>query len=103
MKGLWTLPGGKLKPGETAEAALSREIVEELGVTVHSVRHVVDFAAQPGILIAVFASRLAMLPTITPNFEIAAWKWLAPTQLRGMPTTPGLFEVVAKAALVANR
>lgn len=50
LAGFWEFPGGKVEPGETDEAALAREIAEELGCMIRvgakivSTRHHYDFA-----------------------------------------------------------
>ncbi|MDQ3699452.1 MAG: NUDIX domain-containing protein, partial [Chloroflexota bacterium] len=44
----WTLPGGGIEAGETPEAAVIREVREEVGLTCHSARYLFDFPYPSG-------------------------------------------------------
>jgi ADP-ribose pyrophosphatase YjhB (NUDIX family) len=37
-RGLWSLPGGRIEPGEAEEAAIIREVLEETGLVVEVAR-----------------------------------------------------------------
>ena len=47
-KAYWLLPGGGMEAGETPEATVARELLEETGLTVRVERRLLDVAAEPG-------------------------------------------------------
>tara|TARA_R110002020_G_scaffold8652_17_gene34438 strand:- start:5038 stop:5448 length:411 start_codon:yes stop_codon:yes gene_type:complete len=100
-KGLWTLPGGRLEPGESIEQCAIREIVEEIGVTIRNPRPVMLQALGRDL-----AFRLQVFVTgdftgkVTPSDEVADHKWVEPTALISFRTTSRLDDVLARAFAV---
>ena len=93
-EGLWTLPGGRLEPGETPEQCAIREIKEELGLDVYALRPV-RILRHKQFQLQVYGTQ-AFEGEIAPDpAEIRAWRWVRPEQLRGLPTTPELGDVLA--------
>jgi 8-oxo-dGTP diphosphatase len=101
MAGLWEFPGGKIEPGETPEAALARELAEELGirpaamVPVQFVSHAYD---DFHLVMLLFAVRHWTGQLVGRDGQ--ALRWAAPAAMAALPMPAA--DVPLLAALVAH-
>ncbi|MCR9139570.1 MAG: (deoxy)nucleoside triphosphate pyrophosphohydrolase [Alphaproteobacteria bacterium] len=91
MAGLWEFPGGKVETGETPEAAIIRELDEELGIVTQ-----VDCLAPLTFASHAYEDFHLMMPLfvcrrfqgVARSREGQALKWVRPRNLRDFPMPP---------------
>jgi 8-oxo-dGTP diphosphatase len=104
-QGLFSLPGGVVEIGETLAQAVIREVREETSLAIEPVglagfRETIgrdpDGRVERHFVILPFAARW-LAGEVALNEELSEARWLHPAELAGLPTTPGLDDIVANA------
>jgi 8-oxo-dGTP diphosphatase len=95
--GRWSLPGGRIEPGESDTQAVVRETREETGLQV-TCGALVGSVARPGPRGAVLDIRdysaTVTGGTLTAGDDAADARWVSPADLAGLPLTSGLAETL---------
>lgn len=88
--GLWSLPGGHVEDGESPEMAITREVTEELGITIDATRcrkiehSAEDESGKDSLMVTTFVVQWTPQAIKLQDNELIGFGWFTPAELAAL-------------------